>query len=128
MRWRRICLWALVIFLVRAAIYFVGGFMGSTYAIYGIEVDDIVASATTFLLYFVFLKTIRSRHFRQLVSVFLVTFLLDFVLSIAVNRVLLAWVGKPPQAIFQPGDMATPAAVCMLAFFAWFAFEKKPVA
>ena len=128
MRWRRIVLWAMAILLVRAVVYATSGFIGSAHEIYGVEVDDIIASTATFLLYFVFLRTISSRHFQQMAAVFFVTFLLDLVSSIAIYRILSVLVGKPAQAIFQSEDLVTPAGVCMLAFVAWYAFARKPIA
>lgn len=128
-RWGRIVLWGLLIFLVRAVVYATSGFIKSTDQIYGIDVDDMIASTAVFLLYSVFLRAISSRHFRQITALFFVAFLLDLAFSIAAYRFLLVWMGKPAQqVVFQPGHLLVEAAVCLLAFAVWYAFARKPAA
>lgn len=127
-RWGRILTWGALVFAVTAAVYIVSGFLNSSHKIYGIGVDDMIVSAASFILYFLFLRTTPRRQFLQLAAVFLTSFLFGLAFSVAVNLLLMAMVDRPFGSLVSFANLAWSMAVCLLAYAAWYVLARKPVA
>lgn len=127
-RWGRILAWGAMVFAVAAAVYIVSGFLNSSHKIYGIEVDDMIVSTASFVLYFVFLRTTFRRQFLQLSAVFLAAFLFDLAFTIAVELLLMAKTGQPFGDLVSFPNLAWGAVVCLLAYAVWYVSVRKPAA
>lgn len=124
-RWRRVVGWGALVFAVSAAIYMVSGFLDSRHTIYGIKADDILASAASFFLYFVFLRLSFSRHLLQLTAVFLSAFLLDLMFGLATNLALHFWVNEPFDNPVSFSELLRKLIICLLAYVAWGLTARK---
>lgn len=127
-RWGRILAWGALVFTVAAAVYITSGFLNSSHKIYGVEVDDMIASTASFVLYFVFLRTTFRRQFLQLSAVFLAAFLFDLAFSVVVKLLLMAMADEPFGDLFSFPDLAWGAVVCLLAYATWYVSVRKPAA
>lgn len=118
-RWRRVVGWGVLVFFTGAAIYMVSGFVDSRHAVYGFKLDDVIASAACFFLYFVFLHTSSSRHLRQLAVVFISAFVFDLLFGLATNLALHYWVNEPLVNPISWSELLRKLVVCLLAYAAW---------
>lgn len=123
--WPRIVVWGALVCGVNAAIYLVSGYIYSKHAIYGIKVDDILATTASFFLYIIFLHTLASRHFLQLGAVFLFASLFSLLFGAAINFALHLLLDQPMSNLISWPEQARYLIICLLAYAVWYSTARK---